>query len=189
MHCPDLTLKINKKPLERVATFKFLGLLINEHMTWSDHIKYVKLKTSRIVGIMNKLKFTLPGKVLLTIYQSLILPLLNFQILSWGKDVNVESIFLMQKRAVRIISKSHFLAHATPLFINLKLMKVYDIYQQCLLRFLWNFKQGNLPTYHMNWKFKRHADFHSYFTRRAIEITLQQLFIIMTTLNLSYGIS
>ena len=55
---PDLT--INGIPLERVQTFNFLGLLLNENMSWKPHIDLLSNKLAKCAGVLNKLKRLLP---------------------------------------------------------------------------------------------------------------------------------
>ena len=57
---------------------------------------------------------------------TLVLPHINYCILSWGSQI--DRIHLLQKRAIRNISKSNFRAHTEPLFKEHNLLKVQDIY-------------------------------------------------------------
>src|SRR3984885_11494523 len=68
---------INNKIISRVSQTKFLGIIIDEHLTWHPHITLVKNKVAKIIGIVKKLKYTLPSKTLKTLYNSLILPHLS----------------------------------------------------------------------------------------------------------------
>ena len=38
----EITLSIGEKPLDRVNTYKYLGIIINENLTWSDHLEYLR---------------------------------------------------------------------------------------------------------------------------------------------------
>ena len=77
-------LKINSEPIKRVTEFNFLGLTIDEQLSWSPHIQKISNKISRTLGIMNRLKQFLPEKILRLIYKSLILPYFQYSILTWG---------------------------------------------------------------------------------------------------------
>ena len=66
------SLKINGSDIERVSEFNFLGLTINESMSWSSHSKKISNKVSRVLGIMNRLKHFLPFSALRLMYQSLV---------------------------------------------------------------------------------------------------------------------
>ena len=63
---------------------------------------------------------------LLTIYNSLILPHLNYCILAWGYDS--KRIYKLEKKAIRIISKNMFYSHSDPIFKKLEIMKIDDIH-------------------------------------------------------------
>ena len=84
-HVPHLHLQINNNEISRVDTFNFLGLQINENLKWNTHIDHISQKNSRIKSLLNQLKMIFPQEILLSIYNTLILPHLNYCILSWGK--------------------------------------------------------------------------------------------------------
>ena len=73
---PDL--KINTISIDRVSEFNFLGLIISSDLEWSKHIDHIGLKISKVIGIMYRLRPTLPEDILLTIYNSLIMPHFNY---------------------------------------------------------------------------------------------------------------
>ena len=85
----------------------------------------------------------LPKQILTTIYNSLINPYLHYCILTWG--TNTERLLILQKRAVRNITNSHFLAHTENLIRDLKILKDDDIYKQHQLTFYHKFINNNLP--------------------------------------------
>ena len=76
-------------------------------------------KISKTIGIINKLKHQLPHTTLLTIYNYLILPHLNYCLLARGHDS--KRIHELQKNAIRIIDKSHFFSHTGPIFKKLNI--------------------------------------------------------------------
>ena len=91
-----LNLEINKQPIIRVKEFCFLGLTLNEQLSWKNHIHDVSNKISKTVGVLNKLKHTLPCHVLKLIYSSLILPRLYYCNLAWGHSP--DRLIKLQKR-------------------------------------------------------------------------------------------
>ena len=106
-------LKINNTLIECVDEFNYLGLIINKHLKWNSHVNKIGNKISQTIGVINKLKHLIPQKTLLTIYNSLILPHINYCILAWGHDSN--RISKLQKKAVRIILKGSFYTHSDPI--------------------------------------------------------------------------
>jgi len=65
--------------IKRVSNVKFLGVIIDEHLTWKSHINLVKNKAAKMIGIIKRLKFTFP------LYNAFVLPCLNYGIILWGR--------------------------------------------------------------------------------------------------------
>ena len=49
---------------------KFLGVYIDEHLTWKDHISYLCKQTSKSTGMLFRPRFYLSSKSKLTLYYS-----------------------------------------------------------------------------------------------------------------------
>ena len=79
-------------------------------------------KLLKVIGILTRLKHVYPQNALLLIYNSLFATHLNFGLLLWGTHVN--QVSKLQKKAVRIMSNSEYLAHSVPLFKTLKFLKI-----------------------------------------------------------------
>lgn len=159
----DLSLEINRVKIERVKTMKFLGLTINENLNWEEHIKNITIKISRAIGVMNRLKSYLPTNILLTIYFALVHSHFNNHILLWGNTS--ESIYKLQKKAVRIVSLAPKISHSTPFFKQLNILKVPDLYRLALLKFYYNYENKLLPSPLLNLPLFKNQDIHSYRTR------------------------
>ena len=121
---PNLKLSSNGRTIDYVTRFHFLGLHLNSQLTWYTHIEEISKKNSRVTGIFYKMQNILPSNILL--YNTLILPHINYCILFWGKEN--DTILLLQKRAVRAIASAGYRSHSEPLFKFYKnLLKVNDI--------------------------------------------------------------
>ena len=75
-------IKINSERIKNVNDFIFLGLTIDEHLSWKPHIQKISNKIARTLGIMCRLKNFLPTQILRILYNSLILPHLQYSILA-----------------------------------------------------------------------------------------------------------
>ena len=53
-HLP--TLKINNHDIERVNTMKFLGVLLDDNLSWKEHIKYLENKIAKNIGLVYRAK-------------------------------------------------------------------------------------------------------------------------------------
>jgi hypothetical protein len=87
---------IDNHEIEFVNKFNFLGLHLDSGLTWQHHINIISKKISKVIGILNRLKNFLPRNVLLTIYNSLLLPHLNYGALLWEK--RSDKLFILQKK-------------------------------------------------------------------------------------------
>ena len=140
-----IIIHFNNIVIEKVCFFNYLGIYLDENITWHNHTTMVQNKLSKIIGILNRLKNIYPEQVLLTIYNSLFLSHIHYGILLWGTRLNC--INTLQKKAVRIITNSNYIAHSEPLLKELKLLKVEDIFHLKLLKFYYNLSYNFLPTY------------------------------------------
>ena len=75
--------------LERKEYLRYLGVLLDEHLTWKYHIDYVASKVSKTVGIIARLRHFVPFQILTSIYRSLILPYLSYGITIWGNGSQI----------------------------------------------------------------------------------------------------
>jgi hypothetical protein len=97
----DLVLTMDGKVITRSKTFNFLGLTLNETLTWNNHTSKLCVKIGAVVHVLHKLKWTLPRKILLMIYNALILSHLHYCNLLWGHSWgNLEELQMSALRAV-----------------------------------------------------------------------------------------
>ena len=119
------TLKLNNVNIKRLSQFNFLGVILASSLKWDKHVAHVSLKISRVIGALYRLKHVFPRKVLLTLYNALILPHLSYCILVWGLRIDGNhGLPLLQKKAVRIITNQDYIAHSEPLCKLLNVLKV-----------------------------------------------------------------
>ena len=139
-------IKINNQQVERVKNFKFLGVLIDHNLTWNNHVTLISNKLSRTCGILAKLKNLLPKCILQIIYNALFLSHLNYGITAWGFH-SCSRLIKLQKKAVRLISKSKYNAHTSPIFKSLGLLKVTDIFKLSCMKLYFKYENNMLPSY------------------------------------------
>ena len=136
---------INRHTIDRVKDFNFLGITFDEHMTWDMHIHKTSTKITKTLGVMTRLKRYLPTEILLMIYNSLIMPHIQYGILCWGHKFG--RVLKLQKRAMRLITCSKYNSHTEPLYKKLKCLKVSDLYTLNMLKFYYKVDKGTIPHY------------------------------------------
>ena len=95
--------------IERVQHFNFLGLILDTHLIWHQHIEKIANKCSRTKEIINKLNHVLPLSIKITLYHSLILPHINYCLTIW--DYQCKSIKKFQETVIKIIYVSKYNSH------------------------------------------------------------------------------
>uniref|UniRef100_A0A1B6M3N2 Reverse transcriptase domain-containing protein n=1 Tax=Graphocephala atropunctata TaxID=36148 RepID=A0A1B6M3N2_9HEMI len=121
---------LDDKKLDQVECTKFLGLLIDEHLSWDKHIDHVVNRMSSGLYAMRQLYKICNSKTLLTIYYSLVHSHLAYGISLYGatKKGNLDRILLQQKRGIRIMHNLKKTDSVKNLFIELGILTVYGLY-------------------------------------------------------------
>ena len=147
--CHDLNFKIviDGNALERVSNTKFLGIYIDENLNWKYHTQQISLKIARNIGVINRIKNLLSPELLIILYYTIIQPYLLYCNIIWGgaNKIALKRLICLQKRAIRVITKSSYLASSTPLFAKLRILKLEDVYKLQVLLFMYKAKNGMLP--------------------------------------------
>lgn len=174
--------KIVNTVIKKTECCKFLGLYIDAGLKWDSHIDQLCKIISRNIGVINKIKFLVPAKVLDSLYNTLIGSYLNYGILAWGgSSINkLNRILLLQKRALRTINFADFRSHTSPYFTKHKTLKVKDIYYHQLGSLVYQSTRNTLPS-SINSIFTHNHEIHSHFTRQA-----SNLHIPYTRTSLAY---
>ncbi len=102
---PDLKLKMGDCSIERVTTMKYLGVMLDDHLTFNDHIDYAHNKASKKLGILRKSREYLDQSTSLLLYKSLVLPHLDYCDLVYMCTTlhNLNRLQLVQNQACRTI--------------------------------------------------------------------------------------
>ena len=142
-----LDVAINDFKIERKASVKYLGIIIDENLKWENQINNVSTTLSRNIGAMSRVKFYLSSKHLLLLYNTLILPYLNYCAAVWGSNYpsKIDKIIKLQKRVVRIIDKKPFFFHTKDIFVKYKILKFPDVVKVQQAVILLNYLKGELP--------------------------------------------
>ena len=95
---------------------------------------------------MSRLKQICPQSILMMIYNTLSLPHLNYGIPLWGAKVKKsQKLHILQKKSMMIIISQHYRSHSEPIFKNLGLLMVHDLYYMAIIQFYYNMMNGYLP--------------------------------------------
>ena len=121
---------VDNVKIEKVLHTKFLGVLIDQHLTFEAHVKNIKGKISRGIGILFKARKYLNKTSLLTLYHAFINLYFMYCVTIWGNTYQsvLDPLYKLQKRTVRLVMGAGKYDHTYPIFQNLKILNLRNVY-------------------------------------------------------------
>jgi len=130
-----------------MRSYKLLGIFLDENLTLNLHIPVLLAKLAKANFMLSRSKNILPQKALLSIYYAYFHSHLLYCpiIISMTSLANVNKIFIMQKKAIRIVMQASYNAHTAPMFDKLRLLTYHKIIQQAKLHFMHSYHYSYAP--------------------------------------------
>ena len=150
-------LRINGQKIPQVNSTKFLGVIIDDRLSWEDHVSHLENKLKSSLVVIKRIIKYVPQSQYMNIYNSLFVSHLTYGISAWGgiPHYKLEKLFAIQKRCIRLLfgkklsfdhgeyyktcarsrtfeehmSPQNFcLEHTKPLFTEHKLLTLHSLY-------------------------------------------------------------
>ena len=136
---------INNSEIGQVSQVNILGYIIDEKLSWKEHVSYISLKVSKNIAVLRKLLKTLNRENLYNLYYSLIYSYLINGITVWGASGSstLAPLVTLQKKVVRILTQSGRIDHTLPLFKNLNILPLNWLY--VYNKYVFKVRNGRLP--------------------------------------------
>ena len=108
---------------------KFLGVMVDEDLTFKQQIDYISKKVSTAIGFMFRGKPVLERPQLISLYNTLVLPHLSYCNLIWAINfsTHINRLYLLQKRAARVILNLSYRDHVSNRFPEINIKPLTDI--------------------------------------------------------------
>ena len=154
--------------MEHKSYIKYLGVLINENLSWKNHLDCVITKISKTIGMIAKLRHFVPSFVLTNIYKSLILPYFTYRLVAWGNASKnyLNKIVVLQKPVLRLIFFVDRKEHEIPLFVNAKILPITFLYNEAVCKLMFDIHKDSAPS-NMTKLFTRTSNNYIYNTRSS----------------------
>ena len=55
-HCSDHRVQLHGKEIERVSSFCYLGVTLDEYLSWNEHIELICNKVSKRLGLLSRIR-------------------------------------------------------------------------------------------------------------------------------------
>ena len=145
---------------------QFLGITVDEYVSWKYHLDNVCTKVSRSVGIISKLRYFLPQQTLVTLYNAIVMPHLMYCNIAWGHTfrTHIHKLQVLQKKVVRYITYSDYRSPSTPLFLQLQILPFDEMVSLNCVTLMFKYRSGQYTF--LTDVFVENSSIHHYHTRQ-----------------------
>ncbi len=121
---PKLNLSINEERLEQVEHMKYLGVILDDALSFDPHVEYIHSKAVKKLGVVQKARDFLDLGASVQLYKSLVLPHLDYcdLVYSCTSDANLQKLQKLQNSACRTLLKADRRAHISDMHKELKFL-------------------------------------------------------------------
>ena len=138
------TIRIRNEIINFTDETKFFGVSVDSKLKFTNHIRNMCNKVSKLSGIFNKVTSFLNPEVMKIIYSSLVYPNLAYAVEVWGNS-NATQIKNLTSIQNKLIGKINVINQLNGNFRKYKLMKFNDIYEFfCPIQFFKSYKIDNI---------------------------------------------
>ena len=143
----DIDIRINNQILAEVSNAKYLGVYIDNKLQWDTHINNIKLRLSKGVSILAKIRHYVPSSVLRSLYFTFINSHIDYNLLNWGTapTANFDKISSKARKAIRIISFKAYDDEPLPLFKKLSILPLEETLLLKQANFMWKLQTNLIP--------------------------------------------
>ena len=178
-----LDFKLSGQKLIPTSSTKYLGVILDQHLSYDKHISTLIPSLSRTVGLLAKIRHYVPLNTLRSIYFSLFHSKLIYGLQVWihGENVLIRKVKTLQNKALRIIDFKNQQAHSSPLYKKLNILKLSDYAKLLNCLFVYDQLKNKLPKVFKDFIIPA-KDSHPYDTRN-----IPNNIKVPTTQTISYG--
>ena len=158
-------IKLSGKRIYPTENVKYLGVKIEQHLTWQHHINDFFVKLNRANVLLFKIRKFVDDKILRSIYFAVFESILNYCSLVWAQ--NYDCIVILPKITLRIMNFQPRNSHSNPLFRKTSVLKFKDRMNLENILFISKPINNLLPSLFNNW-FVCSSDIHKYIVRKGV---------------------
>ena len=123
-------IKYNQECITSASEIKFLGLTIDDTLSWKQHIEQVLNKMCTACYALRNIKHIVPIDTLRVIYFTHIHAIINYGIIFWGSSSHANKVFILQKKIIRITTNTKPRDSCREAFKNVEILTLYSQYIQ-----------------------------------------------------------
>ena len=154
MKSDKVTLKMANRVIDQKSVAKYLGVLIDEKLSWKPHIDNINLKIRRGIGMISKVRSFLLPTTIKTLYYSFIYPYLDYNILNWSSSSSpsIDCLRISNEKAIRqLVVGGARQQECTSIFKELKILPLDSLIKFRRASFMWKLNNNILPHPSSSW--------------------------------------
>ena len=159
----EFKIKLNGKRLYPSNYIKYLGILIDENLSWKPHTLELTKKLSRANSMLSKIRYYVDKSTLRTIYYSIFFSHLHYCCQVWGQHGNsyINKLQSLQRSSLRIMNFLPFRSNVDNLYKDMNILNFIDMIKIHNITFVHNSLISNLPSAISNF-FQQCRDMYQY---------------------------
>ena len=164
----QIAIKVYNVPIKQVQSVKYLGVCLDQHMTWQDHVKYTSNKIASRLALLRRVRKYLTIDSAKLLANSLILPYYDYCSVSWSTcNKRTKDILIKQhKQMARIVLKINTLIPTSEMFSTLRWIDMEKRWEFNKSKLMYDVMNNSAPSYLYD-MFTLSANTHRYSTRSA----------------------
>ena len=170
----QFSLYLNDRVLKRVDKFKYLGIILDENLSFREHVKTMSLKISRNVGILSRLRHVFPRNILKTIYFSFVNPYFLYCVSVWASTFpsTFQPLQTLQNKALRLMFNVNNRSSVSHLYGSSGFLSVHQHHFIAISNICHNYVFGQLS---LNFPrlFPTNSQFHNYPTSHSSDFSFE----------------
>lgn len=147
-------LTIANSNIERIESFRYLGMILDSNLNWQSHIDMVCLKISPIIGFIRKASYFIPTKILRNIYFAFIHTIITYGLIVYGNSSKsrLKKVQVLQNRSIKAIYKLPVLYSSNELFavIAENILPIKALHFLQVVKYIYRIKKDNFGVCNIN---------------------------------------
>ena len=173
-------LKIGTETLQRSNTVKYIGVTLDECLSWDQHIDSVCSSLVKYFSVFYNIRNSMNRRIVRIIYYACIHSRIKYGIEVYGAASNtkIRKLQILQNKLLKVLTKSNYRHSTDKLHKDLDILKLKDIYKSSLLHFVYNCVKGSPIDPFKNY-FTHRSDQHDYNLRNNDDLTRRNVSLNM----------
>ena len=141
------TIDFHNQQIKKTSQIKFLGIILDENLTWNSHINDLCSKLKRLFHIFYNIRNFLNKDNIKTLYYALVYSRIKYGISVYGQacDSKLKRIQTLQNRLLKVLSGKNYRFSTDMLHTEFEILKIKDIVKQEVITFVHNYFSNSLP--------------------------------------------